>query len=137
MIHAPPKETGRTALETPAAHSTAHNRHCTPDSKPTQRLPAYGRRLRAALDAGYRPRFGGGAVIVTTEWDFARSFDPGRVVCPSNVLAAGWDFRFLIGCDVVVLVPECDEILGEALVASIRDAGARLVVLAVAPEVEP
>jgi len=102
-----------------------------------QRLPAYGRRLRDVIDAGYRPRKGGGAVIVTTDWDYARSFDPGRVVCPPDVPAAEWNFRFLRGCDAVVLVPECDEILGEALVAAILDAGATLAVLAVVPEVEP
>ena len=96
-----------------------------------RRLPAFGRRLRAAFDAGYGPWKGGGSVIVTTRWDYARAFDPGRVVCPSGEPVDGYDFAFLQGCDVIVLVPQADEIQGEALAASIRNAGASLVVPAV------
>jgi hypothetical protein len=100
------------------------------------RLPAHGRQLKAALDAGLRPRKGGGTIIVTSEWDYARAFDPGRVVCPPSDPVDGFDFTFLSGCEVVVLVPARDELYGQALLARIRDAGSKLAVLAINPEVE-
>ena len=102
-----------------------------------QRLPAHGRQLKAALDAGLRPLKGGGSIIVTSHWDYARAFDPGRVVCPPEDSPDVYDFAFLNGCEVVVLVPERDESHGNRLLARIRDAGAKLAVLAVNREVEP
>jgi len=102
-----------------------------------QRLPAYGRQLKAALDAGLRPVKGGGTIIVTTEWNYARAFDPGRVVCPPDDSPSDYDFAFLNGCEVVVLVPELDEPRGRQLLDCIRDAGAKLAVLSVNREVEP
>jgi hypothetical protein len=95
------------------------------------RLPAFGRRLRDAIEVGYMPWKGGGCIVVTTEWDYARGFDPGRVVCPSGEPVDAYDFTFLHGCDVIVLVPEADEIQGEALTAAIRSVGASLVVLSI------
>ena len=102
-----------------------------------RRLPAHGRQLKAALDAGLRPAKGGGSIIVTSEWNYARAFDPGRVVCPPEDSADEYDFAFLNGCDVVVLVPERDEPHGRQLLACIRSAGAKLAVLSVNREVEP
>src|SRR5664279_3851899 len=113
MILAPPKETGRTALATPAAHSRTHTEYFTHDAKRTQRLPAYGRRLRDALEAGYRPWKAGGGIIVTTDWNNARAFDPARLVCPPDEPIAGYDFSFLRGLEVLVIVPEADELRGE------------------------
>lgn len=126
MILAPPIESGHTTLETPAARRTAHTEHSTPEAIRRQRLPAFGRRLRAALEAGYRPWKGGGCVIVTSHWDFARGFDPGRVVCPPDEPVDNFDFAFLRGLEVLVLVPEADDIHGEALLAAIHSAGAAL-----------
>ncbi len=102
-----------------------------------QRLPAFGRQLKAALDLGLRPRAGGGCVIVTSEWNYALAFDPGRVVCPPSDSPDQFTFGFLRGVEVIVLVPEQDEIHGERLVAHIRDAGAKLVVLSVNREDSP
>ena len=131
VILAPPKESGRTALETPAARRTAHTQDNTPEATKRQRLPAFGRRLRAALDAGYRPRKGGGSVMVTSHWDFARAFDPARVVCPPGEPVDDYDFTFLRGLEILVLVPKADELHGKALCTAIRNAGATLVHLAV------
>lgn len=131
MILAPPKELGRAALATPAAHSRTHTQHSTLGNTRSQRLPAYGRRLRDALEAGYRPWKAGGSIIVTTAWNYARGFDPARLVCPSDERIAEYDFAFLRGLEVLVLVPESDELHGEALRTAIFNAGAALVVLAV------
>jgi len=90
-----------------------------------RRLPAYGRQLKAALDAGLRPRTGGGTIIVTTEWDYARAFSPGRVVCPPSDPPEDFDFAFLNGCEVIVLVHERDQPHGEALLACVKESGAR------------
>ena len=95
------------------------------------RLPAHGRQLKAALDAGMRPAKGGGSIIVTSHWDYARAFDPGRVVCPPEDSPDDYDFSFLNGCEIVVLVPERDEPHGKRLLARIREAGAKLAVLSV------
>ncbi len=103
----------------------------TAPERRAQRLPAYGRRLRDALAAGYRPKKAGGGIVVTSHWGYARAFHPGRLVCPPSDPVDEWDFGFLRGCDVVIVVPESDELHGEALHAAIRDAGAALVVLAV------
>lgn len=108
----------------------------TEATRRAQRLPAYGRRLKAALDRGMKPRRGSGGIVVTTRWDYARAFDPARVVCPPGDPLDGYDFRFLRGRDVVVLVPAADEICGEELRAVISDAGASLVVLVVNREDE-
>src|SRR5579862_472376 len=141
--------------------STRRDRHCAPPGIPwhgpsprysssnssrvglrmmgatRQRLPAFGRRLKTALDAGMRPAKGGGSIIVTSDWDYARAFDPGRVVCPPEDGADEYDFAFLNGCEVVVLVPERDEPHGRRLLARIRDAGAKLAVLSVNRSMEP
>jgi hypothetical protein len=95
----------------------------------TPRLPAYGRQLKAALDAGLRPRKGGGCIIVTSEWEYARAFDPGRVVCPVSESPDSYDFTFLNGCEAIVLVHECDEVHGEALLAKVKDARASVATL--------
>src|SRR5690348_3721852 len=95
---------------------------------PTRRLPAYGRQLEAALDYGMRPALGGGSIIVTSDWNYARAFDPGRVVCPPEDSPDDYDFAFLNGCEVVVLVPERDEPFGRRLLDRIRGAGAKLAV---------
>lgn len=108
----------------------------TAPERRAQRLPAYGRRLRDALVAGYRPKMAGGGIIVTSDWTYARAFAPGRLVVPASEHPGQFDFSFLHGCDVVVVVPAADELHGEALVAAIRDAGAALVVLAVNREIE-
>lgn len=101
-----------------------------------RRLPAYARQLKAALDDGLRPLTGGGGIVVTSEWHYASAFDPGRVVCPATDSPDDFDFSFLTGCDVVVLVPERDEAHGRALAARIREAGAALTYLAVNREVD-
>ncbi len=101
-----------------------------------QRLPAYGRELRDAIQAGYRPRWLGGGIVVTSDWNYARAARGARLVCMPDEPAAAYDFTFLRGCDVLVLVPEADELHGEALRAAIRDAGASTVVLAVNREGE-
>ena len=99
-----------------------------------QRLPAYGRRLRDAIQAGYRPCKGGGGVIVTSDWTFARAFHPARVVCPPGEAPESFDFGFLRGIDVCVLVPEVDVLHGEALRTALLSAGAALVALAIVRE---
>ena len=102
-----------------------------------RRLPAYGRRLKAALDAGYRPVKGRGTVIVTSEWNYATAFNPGRVVCPPEDSPEDYDFTFLNGCEVVVLVPERDELHGRALLSRVQKDGAKLAVLSVNRTAEP
>ena len=94
-----------------------------------QRLPAFGRALRDGINAGLRPHKLGGGVVVVSRWDDAQGAAPARVVCPPDEPAASFDFSFLAGLDVLVLVPLADELHGEALAAAIRDAGAALVVL--------
>jgi hypothetical protein len=74
--------------------------------------------------------------VVTSDWGYARGFAPGRVVVPPDEPAGEFDFGFLRGCDVVVVVPEADQVHGEALRAAIQYAGARLVALAVNRESE-
>mgnify|MGYP000950580429 CR=1 FL=1 len=101
-----------------------------PERRP-QRLPAFGRALRDAFKAGLSPCKLGGGVVVVSSWDDARGAAPARVVCPPDEPAESFDFSFLAGLDVLVLVPLADELHGEALAAAIRDAGAALVVLAV------
>ena len=129
------KEAARLA---PAASVTPCNWPTNPTAanEPAQRLPAYGRELSAALLAGYRPVPGGGCVIVTTRWDYATAFSPGRLVCPPDVPARAYDFAFLRGVEVAVVVPPCHRTYGEAVRAEIEAAGAALVVLAVNPEGE-
>jgi hypothetical protein len=102
----------------------------------TKRLPAYAKQLKAALDAGFRPCTGGGSIIVTSEWGYATAFNPGRVVCPPEDSPDAYDFAFLNGCDVIVLVHERDEQHGRTLLACIEEAGAKLVVLSIARESE-
>jgi len=58
-------------------------------------------------------------------------------VCPPEDGADEYDFAFLNGCEVVVLVPERDEPHGRRLLARIRDAGAKLAVLSVNRSMEP
>lgn len=106
-----------------------------PERRP-QRLPAFGRYLREALTGGYRPEKAGGGIVVTSDWSYARAFRPGRLVCPPSDPVDDIDFGFLRDCDVLVIVPEADELHGEALRAAIRDAGAALVVLTVNRESE-
>jgi hypothetical protein len=101
-----------------------------------RRLPAYGRQLAAALDAGLRPRTGGGTIIVTTDWNYARAFSPGRVVCPPSDSPDEFEFTFLNGCEVIVLAHERDELHGEALLARIKDAGAKAATLSIVREAE-
>lgn len=100
----------------------------------TIRLPAYGKQVRANIDSGRRPLAGGGAVIVTTRWNYAKGFV--RLVCEPYESATRWDLRFLRGCEVVVLVPECDRAVGEQLTQCVRGAGAKLVVLSVVEEAQ-
>jgi len=78
----------------------------------------------------------GGGIVVTSDWRYARAFAPGRLVCPAGEPVDSFDFAYLAGTDVLILVPESDEQHGEALAAAIRDAGAALVVLAVNRESE-
>ncbi len=128
-----PATNTRAARLAPAAFVNRHIWHTKDSAVPSraQRLPAFGRRLRDAVEAGYRPLNAGGGIVVTTSWRYARAFDPGRIVCPPCEPAAEFDFGFLRGCEIIVLVPEVDEVHGEALVTAIRNAGALLVVLAV------
>lgn len=101
-----------------------------------RRLPAYGRQIKAALDAGLRPRTGGGTIIVTSEWNYARASSPGRVVCPPSDHPEEYDFAFLNGCEVIVLVHERDQVHGEALFARIKDSGAKRTTLSIVRECE-
>ena len=66
-----------------------------------RRLPAYGRELRANLDAGRLPALGGGAVAVCVGWPAQCAL--AHVVCPRDDRPAnGWDFSFLAGIDAIV-----------------------------------
>ena len=96
-----------------------------------QRLPAYGRLLRDALAAGYRPRRCGGGIIVTSDWGYARAAAPARLVVPRDDSPDDLDFTFLRGCEVAVIVPPRDEVHGELLLAAILDAGAKLAYLGI------
>lgn len=106
----------------------------TAANESAQRLPAYGRRLREAIEAGYLPETGGGAVIVVTDWDCASAFNPGRLVCPPDLAASAYRFDFLRGVEVAIVVAPCHRTYGEALRVEIEAAGAALVVLTVNPE---
>ncbi|HEY3179634.1 MAG TPA: hypothetical protein VGL25_12220 [Casimicrobiaceae bacterium] len=92
--------------------------------------------MKAALDAGLRPSTGGGSIIVSSEWGYATAFNPGRVVCPPEDSPDDYDFAFLNGCEVIVLVHERDELHGRALLNHLEEAGAKLVVLSIVCETE-
>jgi hypothetical protein len=96
------------------------------------RLPAYGRDIKVGLAAGLRPVFGGGGFIVTTHWDYAKPF--ARLICRPDVPVREWDFSFLRGCEVLVLVPEVHRVIGAELQARLKEAKASLVVLSVVQE---
>jgi len=96
------------------------------------RLPAYGRHLRAALKNNLRPIAGGGCVVLTTCWDYAKAF--ARLVCDSNESADLWDFSMLAGLDVIVIVPSRDQVLGEQLRHRAIDSGACVAVLSIVQE---
>jgi hypothetical protein len=120
-------------LARPGVEGIQQQAHQQPSSRlpRAQRLPAFGRMLRDAFNAGLRSHKLGGAVVVVSSWDDAKAAAPARVVCPASEPPDSFDFAFLAGLDVLVLVPLADELHGEALAAAIRDAGAALVVLAV------
>ena len=100
-----------------------------------RRLPAYGRSVKSRLESGLRPIVGGGTIVVTTEWNYAAPFT--RLVCSPEIRTDNWDFSYLRGVDVVVLVPHEHRLVGERLSECIRQAHANLVVLAVNPEASP
>ena len=100
-----------------------------------RRLPAYGRSLKAHLTAGLRPIAGGGAIVVTTEWSYATPF--ARLVCSPDFPPDRWDFSYLRGTEVIVLVPQRYRSIGKGLTERVRQAGAALVVLAVNAEAQP
>ena len=130
--HAPGRGDGAGAR---AVQDYRQSKTTAPERRP-QRLPAFGRYLREALMGGYRPEKAGGGIVVTSDWNYARAFHPGRLVCPPSDPVDDIDFGFLRGCDVLVIVPEADVLHGEALRAAIRDAGAAVVVLTVNRESE-
>lgn len=133
-----PVRNAKAARLAPAASVIPCNWPANPTAanEPAQRLPAYGRRLRDAIEAGYLPETGGGAVIVVTDWDCASAFHPGRLVCPPDVAASAYRFDFLRGIEVAIVVAPCHRDYGEALRVEIEAAGAALVVLAINPEGE-
>ena len=96
------------------------------------RLPAYGRELREALARRLRPVAGGGCVVLTTCWDYAKPF--ARLVCDADQSADMWDLSLLTGLDVVVVVPKRDQVLGDQLRRRAVDSGAHLAVLTVVEE---
>lgn len=132
-IHAgaPSQKESRTALETPAALVTTWPSQYKSTRTEKQRLPAFGRQLRDALEAGYLPGKLGGGVLVTSSWNTSRGCDPARVVAPPTRPACSYDFRFLRGLEVVVLVPASDEAFGQELRSAVATGGASLAVLAV------
>ena len=134
MTHADNSAAGLAGPSGADSRQEERRRKHTSPSTHSQRLPAYGRRLRDALRAGLRPCKGGGTIVVTTQWDYACAFDPGRLVCPTDTPATSYDFAYLVGCPVVVVVPRHEQVFGESLAAVIRDAGASLVVLSLNPE---
>ena len=70
---APPPPRGETPAELAAragvysAYFSSGEANHTRRGTGRQRLPAYGRQLKAALDRGYRPIKGGGTIIVTSD----------------------------------------------------------------------
>jgi hypothetical protein len=92
------------------------------------RLPAYGREIALLLRAGRRPI--GGSIVVTTQWELCR--DCARVVCPPDVPAENFDFSFLRGQEVMVVVPAAHEEFGHRLLIAVRRATPKLAILLVA-----
>ena len=103
--------------------------------KTRHRLPAYGRAAKARLVAGLRPVAGGGAIVVTTDWDYATPF--ARLVCAPEEPMDRWDFSYLRGTEVIILVPERYRLIGQHLTEQVRLAGAALAVLVVNVDAQP
>jgi hypothetical protein len=91
-----------------------------------RRLPAYAGEVAQLLREGRRPRRG--LIVVSTEWRFV-SGPFVCVVCPRDTPPSTFDFAFLRGQDVLVLVPTADAPIGEQILEQIRAARPKHVML--------
>jgi hypothetical protein len=99
-----------------------------------QRLPAFGRAIRANLLAGKRPRIGGGCVCIVTDWSIRTPL--AQMVCEPSVAAGSWNLSFLAGVEVLLLTRARDAAYAERLRDTLLDAGSPLVSMHVVPEAD-
>lgn len=131
----PSQEKGHTA-ERPAAPSNTPQSKCSdwPSSSQRRRLPAFGRRIRANLLAGKRPKIGGGCVCIVSDWNIRTPLI--TMVCEPSVPMESWKLGFLAGVEVLLLVRGRDLAYGVALRDALLDAGCSLVSLHAVPEAD-
>ena len=102
-------------------------------SQRKKRLPAHGRRIRAEILAGRRPRLGGGCITVKTDWKIRCPI--ASLVCPPDELSAdGWELSFLRGVEILLLYRMGQSDYVQSLVAELAAAGCSLVSAHVVPE---
>jgi len=97
-----------------------------------RRLPAYGREVRHALNAGLRPAFGN-AVAVCIDWPERCALT--NVVClPTDRAPNEYDFGFIAGVDTIVWFRELDRVYAEAVRRQLQNAGSPIVAMLCVPE---
>jgi len=97
------------------------------------RLPAYGRAVRSALEAGLRPALGN-TVAVCVDWPERCAL--AHVVCfPAERSPDEYDFTFLAGVATIVWFREHDRAYAEAVRARLVKIGSTTVAMLCVPEV--
>lgn len=98
-----------------------------------RRLPAYGRTIRDALNAGMRPALGN-TVAVCIDWPAHCVL--AHVVClPSERTPDGYDYAFLAGVDTIVWFREQNSSYADQVRDLLITAGSPVVAMLRVPEV--
>ena len=97
------------------------------------RLPAYGRAVRSALEAGLRPALGN-TVAVCVDWPERCAL--AHVVClPAERSPDEYDLTFLAGVATIVWFREHDRDYAEAVRARLVKVGSRNIYMLCVPEI--
>jgi hypothetical protein len=100
-----------------------------------RRLPAYGRQVRANLNAGKVPALCGNTIAVCVGWPAHCIF--AHVVCVRDERSADqWDFDFLAGMDAIVWFDRRDLTYAEEVRLELLKAGCPIVAMLQLPEGE-
>jgi hypothetical protein len=98
----------------------------------TRRLPAYGRAIRASLNAGLRPVVGN-TVAVCVDWPERCAL--AHVVClPRDRGPDEYEFGFIAGVDTIVWFREQDRGYAEAVRTELAKAGSPVIAMLCVPE---